>query len=184
MIHRMCLILYWTSSSRFMGCRIQLQFLELPSRIGCLLLLVEIFHCHSHHLDLNPFIQPLYCISLYILIRSYQPSNGDGRGTQCNVSKPARLSHEWRPNCFPLRTPLFSIKQSERSVPLFPPAVLESPNLEGGLRQNINSGSQCRMHSLIWPSINICGLRAPGSNIPTGLVYYRECTHTQRDMNP
>ena len=28
------------------------------------------------------------------------------------------------------------------------------------------------MHSLIWLLINICGLRAPGSNIPTGLVYY------------
>ena len=33
------------------------------------------------------------------------------------------------------------------------------------------------MHSLILPFINICGLRDPGSNIPTDLVYYRGCTY-------
>lgn len=40
------------------------------------------------------------------------------------------------------------------------------------------------MHSLTWLLINICGLRAPGSNIPTGLVYYREYTYAQMDINP
>ena len=39
------------------------------------------------------------------------------------------------------------------------------------------------MHSLIRPLINICGLRALGSNIPTGLVYCRECTYAQMDVN-
>ena len=40
------------------------------------------------------------------------------------------------------------------------------------------------MHSSIWLLINICGLRAPGSNILSGLVYYRKCTYAQMDINP
>ena len=39
-------------------------------------------------------------------------------------------------------------------------------------------------HSMIWPWINMCGLRTPGGNIPTGLVYYRECIYTQMDIHP
>ena len=53
------------------------------------------------------------------------------------------------------------------------------------LMQNINSSSQCRnMVFFIRALINICALRALGSNIPTGLVCYRECTYTQMDINP
>ena len=53
------------------------------------------------------------------------------------------------------------------------------------LRQNVNSGSQCRsMGFHAFCDINMCGLRAPGSNIPTALVYYRECTYPQMDINP
>ena len=58
------------------------------------------------------------------------------------------------------------------------------------LRQNIISSSQCRRmdfdaffdmaHSLI----NICGLRASGSNILKGLVYHRGSTYAQIDINP
>ena len=70
-----------------------------------------------------------------------------------------------------------------------------SSNIEDGhtlraevlLSQNKNSGSQCRSMgfdaSLIWILISICGLRNPGSNIPTGLVYYRECIYAQMDIN-
>ena len=56
------------------------------------------------------------------------------------------------------------------------------------LRQNINSGSQCRslgFNAFFDKAIdNICGLRAPGSNIPIAFVYYRECTCAQMDINP
>ena len=63
------------------------------------------------------------------------------------------------------------------------------------LTQVVSVGAWASMHSLIWRLINICGLRAPGSNspqalfiigtnIPTGLVYYRECTYTQMGINP
>ena len=55
------------------------------------------------------------------------------------------------------------------------------------LRQSNNSLVSVRaralMHSLIRPLISICGLRAPGSNIPIGLVYCRECTCAQMDIN-
>ena len=55
------------------------------------------------------------------------------------------------------------------------------------LRKNINSGSQCRsvgFDAFFDMALNICDLRAPGSNIPTGLVYYRECTYAHKDINP
>ena len=31
------------------------------------------------------------------------------------------------------------------------------------------------MHSFIWLLINICGLRAPESNSPQAIFYYRKC---------
>lgn len=39
------------------------------------------------------------------------------------------------------------------------------------------------MPSLIRPLINVCGLRAPRSNIPTGLVYCRECTYARMEIS-
>ena len=55
------------------------------------------------------------------------------------------------------------------------------------VRQNNNSGSQCRSRGfdafLDMAMINICGFRAPGSNIPTGDVYHREWTYAQMDIN-
>ena len=39
------------------------------------------------------------------------------------------------------------------------------------------------MLSLMWPWINVCGLRVPGSSIPTGLVYYKECGSAQMDFH-
>ena len=52
------------------------------------------------------------------------------------------------------------------------------------ITQVVSVGAGASMPSSIWPLINICGLWAPGSNIPTGLVYYRECTCAQMDINP
>ena len=49
--------------------------------------------------------------------------------------------------------------------------------------QVVSVGAWASMHSLIWSLMNTCGLRAPGSNIPTGLVYYREWTYTRMDIN-
>lgn len=55
------------------------------------------------------------------------------------------------------------------------------------LRQDINSGVSVgawpSIHSLIWSSADICGLRVRGNNIPTGLVFYRKCTYTHVSAN-
>ena len=51
------------------------------------------------------------------------------------------------------------------------------------ITQVVSVGAGASMNSLMWLLINICVLRAPGSNIPTGLVYYRECTYAQVDIN-
>ena len=51
------------------------------------------------------------------------------------------------------------------------------------ITQVVSGGAWASMHPLIWPLINIRGLRAPGSNIPRGLVYYRECTYAQMGIN-
>ena len=51
------------------------------------------------------------------------------------------------------------------------------------ITQVVSVGAGALMHSLIWLWINFCGLRTPGSNIPTSLVYDRECTYAQMDIN-
>ena len=55
------------------------------------------------------------------------------------------------------------------------------------MKQTVNSGSQCRslgFRALFDMAIdNICGLRAPGSNIPTGVAYCREWTYGQMDAD-
>ena len=50
----------------------------------------------------------------------------------------------------------------------------------------MNAGGQGRSKGFAFFDMAIdehCGLRAPGSNIPTSLVYYRECTYAQMDVN-
>ena len=64
------------------------------------------------------------------------------------------------------------------------PALPERHHWGRILTQVVSAGAWASMHSLIWPLINIFGLRAPGSHIPPGLVYYRECTYPQMDINP
>ena len=53
----------------------------------------------------------------------------------------------------------------------------------GRITQVVSVGTWASMHSLIWLLVNICGIRAPGNIVPTGLVYYRKCIYTQMDIN-
>ena len=63
--------------------------------------------------------------------------------------------------------------------------ILKTKRVGGRIRtQAVSAGAWASRPSLMWPLMNICGLRAPGSNIPTGHFYCRECTYAQMDINP